>query len=90
MPIVIPGNIECIQPYVLTAVATVSASIVFYLSKRIKEKEKENKQNIESYILDLKEQRDNIYNLSDKKTNLVLQNLENQITKLEIILQNSK
>lgn len=86
MPFAIPDAVSCIQPYVLTATATVASGIIFYLIKVIKDKEKENKMQIASYINDLKEQRNNIFEISDKKTAHVLQDLNNQITKLEVIL----
>ena len=82
----IPDDITCIHPYVLTATATVASAIVVYLVKKIKEKDIERKEAVKNHMEDLKEHAKNIQAISDKKTNLVLQNLENQITKLEVIL----
>lgn len=82
----IPEEITCIHPYVLTATATVASAIVVYLVKKIKEKDVERKEAVKSHMADLKEHAKNIQTISDKKTNLVLENLGNQITKLEVIV----
>ena len=82
----IPENISCIHPYVLTGSITVASAIVVYLVKKIKEKDQERKESVKNHMNDLKEHAKNIQAISDKKTSLVLQNLENQITKLEVVL----
>lgn len=85
MPFQIPETLSCVQPYVLTATATVATGIILYLIKVIKEQKKENKDLISSLISNLKEQGENLFDISDKKTASTLQKLENLITKLEII-----
>lgn len=82
----IPEDVTCIQPYILTATATVASAIVLYLVNRYKDERNEKKLALENHMNDLKEHAKSIQAISDKKTNLVLQNLENQITKLEIVL----
>lgn len=82
----IPEDVTCIHPYVLTGAITVSTGIVLFLIKRLRERELELKQNINNYIQELKDQNKNLYTISDKKTNLVLQNLENQLAKIEVVL----
>lgn len=82
----IPDDVTCIHPFVLTATASVATAIVLYLVKRYKEERIEKKLALENHMSDLKEHAINIQAISDKKTNLVLQNLENQITRLEVVL----
>lgn len=82
----IPEDVNCIHPYVLTGSISVASAIVLYLVNRYKEERKEKKIALENHMNDLKEHSKSIQAISDKKTNLVLQNLENQITKLEIVL----
>ncbi|HKL43820.1 MAG TPA: hypothetical protein VJ892_00910 [Candidatus Absconditabacterales bacterium] len=88
MPLMIPQGIECVPTYVVAGVISVASGIIIHLVKRIKEKEKYSKDIVSGYLDDLREQRANIQSISDKKTTLVLQNLENQITKLEVIFKN--
>lgn len=82
----IPEDVTCIHPYILTATVTVASAIVLYLVNRYKDERNEKKLALENHMNDLKEHAKSIQAISDKKTNLVLQNLENQITKLEIVL----
>lgn len=82
----IPDDVSCINPYVLTGAITVATGIILYLVKVVKEKEKSYKTAVLNHMTDLKDHSKNIQDISDKKTNLVLQNLENQITKLEFVL----
>ena len=84
--ITIPEDVNCIHPYVLTGSISVASAIVLYLVNRYKEERKEKKIALENHMNDLKEHSKSIQAISDKKTNLVLQNLENQITKLEVVL----
>jgi hypothetical protein len=86
----LPDDLSCIHPFFLTGAISLAGAIVAYLIKVVREKDKKIHDAILNHMSDLKENSQNIQSISDKKTNLVLQNLENQITKLEIILSKSK
>lgn len=106
-PFQIPEDVTCINPYVLTATATVATGIIFYLIKVIRDKDKIIKEKENSYegavsnhMNDLKDHAKNIELITQKESNFVvenltkfhsvIENLKNQITKLQTILSNSK
>ena len=99
-PFQIPEDVTCINPYVLTATATVATGIIFYLAKIVKEKDKHYKDAVFNHMNDLKEHSKNIELITQKDSNFVvenltkfhsvIENLKNQITKLQTILSNSK
>lgn len=96
-PFEIPDNISYIPTFIFTGVTVLYSLAVIYLyntlkelKKELSEKEKEHAKDIADHIEDLKQQREKVQNITDKKTNIVLTNLEQQITKLEIILSTFK
>lgn len=87
-PFLIPDDITCVPAYIFTGVTLMYSLVIIYLVREKTRIEKEHAQDIADHISDLKEQRIAIQSICDKKTNLILTNLEKQITKLEVVLSN--
>lgn len=74
--------------YLFEELIMVASAVVVFLIKELRALKKERNFAIAEHIKDLKEQKENILNLSERKTSSLVNKLENQISKLEVLLSN--
>lgn len=96
-PFLPPDGVTSVPVYIFLGVVTLFLSAIAFLlydrrllKKEMTVNESRHADDISAHIEDLKKQRENIYNLADAKTNIVLENLGKQITRLEIMLASFK